>query len=211
MRFRLTRRLHNRSTWLGVALCANFIVTKDVASLIDIMDSISSYKLICHLEASNGSNDLSVKPHIYWPTKEELMISLLGGLTWLTYIPRGSFPDWLYDCDHIKVSFETNCSSLKVQNCGLRLLYQRSVEEFKNCVKNCMKSESDFLGIHGQKKTENINKKMRSWIQNELGKNDPLVSNNYVVFLSQTRYSISPSLTSLTLTHKIQYFCFTGL
>ena len=151
MTFRLTRRLHNRSTWLGVALCAVFLVTNDVASLIDIMDSISSYKLICHLEASNGlvllSNGLSVKPrHIYWPTKEDLMISLLGGLIWLTYIPRGSFPDWLYDCDYINVSFETNCSYLKVQNCGLRLLYQRSVEEFKNCVKNCMKSESDFFG-----------------------------------------------------------------
>ncbi|KAF3948949.1 hypothetical protein CMV_025115 [Castanea mollissima] len=173
--FRLTRKLHNESTWLGVALCAVFFVTKDVASLIDIMDSISSYKLICHLEASNGPNDLSVKPrHIYWPTKEDLKISLLGGLTWLTYIPRGSFPDWLYDCVYIKVSFETNCSYLKVQNCGLRLLYQDSVEEFKNCVKNCMKSESDFLGIHDQKKTENINKKTRSWIQNELGKNDPL-------------------------------------
>ena len=114
-----------------------------MASLIDIMDSISSYKLICHLEASNGPNDLSVKPrHIYWLTKEDLMISLLGGLIWLTYIPRGSFPDWLYDCDYINVSFETNCSYLKVQNCGLRLLYQRSVEEFKNC----MKSESDFFG-----------------------------------------------------------------
>ena len=53
------------------------------------------------------------------------------------------------------------------------------------------------MGIHDQKNTENINKKMRSWIQNELGKNDPLVSNYYVVFLSQTRYSISLSLISL--------------
>nr|XP_023929824.1 uncharacterized protein LOC112041155 [Quercus suber] len=151
--FRLTRKLHNRCTWLGVALCANFIVTKDVASLIDIMDSISSYKLICHLEASNG---LSVKPrHIYWPTKEDLMMSLLGGFTWLTYIPRGSFPDWLYDCDYIEVSFETNCSYLKVLNCGLHLLYQDSVEEFKNC----MKSESDFLGILDQKENQNIIKK----------------------------------------------------
>ena len=196
MTFRLARKFLNRSAWLGFALCAVFLVTKDVASLIDIMDSISSYKLICHLEASNGPNDLSVKPlHIYWPTKEELMILLLGGLTWLTYIPRGSFPDWLYDCDYIKVSFETNCSYLKVQNCGLRLLYQDdlSVEEFKNCVKNRMKSDFDFFGIHDQKKTEKINKEMRSWIQNELGKNDPLVSNNYVVFLSQTRYSISLS------------------
>ena len=147
MRFCLTEKLYNNATWMAVALCALFSVAKDVANVNDIMDSKTSFKLICQLKASNGPNDLSVKPrHIYWPTKEDLMISLLGGLIWLTYIPRGSFPDWLYDCDYINVSFETNCSYLKVQNCGLRLLYQRSVEEFKNCVKNCMKSESDFLG-----------------------------------------------------------------
>ena len=143
MRFCLTRKLYNNTTWMGVALCALFSVAKDVANVNDIMDSKTSFKLICQLKASNGPNDLSVKPrHIYWLTKEDLMISLLGGLIWLTYIPRGSFPDWLYDSDYINVSFETNCSYLKVQNCGLRLLYQRSVEEFKNC----MKSESDFFG-----------------------------------------------------------------
>ncbi|KAF3943504.1 hypothetical protein CMV_029947, partial [Castanea mollissima] len=162
--FRLPRNFFNGSACLGFALCAVFLVKEDVGSLIDIMDSISSYKLICHLEASNGPNDLSVKPlHIYWPTKEDLMISLLGGLTWLTYIQRGSFPDWLYDCDYIKVSFETNCSYLKVKNCGVRLLHPDSVKEFKNCVKNCMKYEP-----------ESINKKMRSWIQNEIRKTDAL-------------------------------------
>ena len=212
MTVRLTRKLHNRCTWLGVALCAVFFVTEDVASLVaslndDIMDSISSCKLICHLKASNG---LSVKPrHIHWPTKENLMMSVLGGgFTWLTYIPRGSFPDWLYDCASIKFSFKTNCHYLKVQNCGLCPLYQHSVEEFKNC----MKSESaEFLGILDQKKTENINRKIWSGIQNAIRKTDTLVINNYVVFLSQTRYSISLSLISLTVTHKTQYFCFTGL
>ncbi|KAF3952520.1 hypothetical protein CMV_021928 [Castanea mollissima] len=167
--FRLTRELQNRSTWLGVALCAVFLVTTDVAILNDIMDSISSCKLICHLQASNG---LSVKPrHIYWPTKENLMMSLLGGFTWLTYIPRGSFPNWLYDCAFIKVSFETTCHDLKVQKSGLRLLYQDSVEEFKNC----MKSESDFLGILDQKKTENINSfNAAHLIQNVIRQTDTL-------------------------------------
>ena len=177
----LTRKSHN-STWLGVALCAVFFVTEDVASLNDdIMDSIYSSKLICHLQASNG---LSVKPrHIHWPTKENLMMSLLrrlGGFTWLTYIPRGSFPDWLYDCAHIHVSFETNCHYLKVQKCGLRLLYQHSVEEFKNC----MKSEYESLGILDQKKTEYKNRDIWSGIQNVTRKTDALVINNYVVFLS---------------------------
>ena len=172
------------------------------------MDSISSFKLICHLQASNG---LSVKPrHIHWPTAENLMMSMLRrlvGFTWLTYIPRDSFPDWLYDCASIKFSFKTNCHYLKVQNCGLCPLYQHSVEEFKNC----MKSESEFLGILDQTKTENINRKIWSGIQNVIRKTDTLVINNYVVFLSQTRYSISLSLISLTVTHKTQYFCFTGL
>ena len=62
---------------MGVALCALFSVAKDVANVNDIMDSRTSFKLICHLKASNGPNDLSVKPrHIYWPTKEDLMMSL---------------------------------------------------------------------------------------------------------------------------------------
>ncbi|KAF3950460.1 hypothetical protein CMV_023791, partial [Castanea mollissima] len=166
--FSLTRKLNNSSTWMGVALCAVFSIQKGWANLNDVMDSKSSYKLICHLIASNG---LSVKPrHIYWPTKEDLMMSLQGGFTWLTYIPRGSFPDWLYDCASIKFSFETNCLGLKVQKCGLRLLYQNSVEKFKNC----MNSKSDISAILNEKKIENINRKMRSLIRNELGKNDTL-------------------------------------
>ena len=62
---------------MGVALCALFSVAKDVANVNDIMDSQTSFKLICQLKASNGPNDLSVKPHhICWPTKEDLMVSL---------------------------------------------------------------------------------------------------------------------------------------
>ena len=187
---------------MGVALCAVFSIDKDVANPNDVMDSKSSYKLICHLKASNG---LSVKPrHIYWPTKEDLKMTLLGKFTWLTYIPRGSFPDWLCDCASVKFSFKTNCHGLKVQKCGLRVLYQNSVEKFKNC----MNSKSDISAILNQKKLENENRKMRSLIRNELGKNDTPVINNYVVFLSQTRYSISLSLISLTLTPKNTIFLF---
>ncbi|KAL4594440.1 hypothetical protein ACB092_12G021100 [Castanea dentata] len=166
--FRLTRELQNRSTWLGVALCAVFL--EDVGSLNGIMDSISSLKLICHVQASNG---LSVKPrHIHWPTKENRMMSVLRrlvGFTWLTYIPRESFPDWLYDCASIKFSFKTNRHYLEVWKCGLRLLYQHSVEEF-----NCIKSKYESLGILDQKKTENINRKIWSYIQIEIRKTDTL-------------------------------------
>ena len=156
------------------------------------MDSISSFKLICHLQASNG---LSVKPrHIHWPTEENLMMSMLRrlvGFTWLTYIPRDSFPDWLYDCASIKFSFKTNRRYVKVAKCGLRLLYQHSVEEF-----NCIKSKYESLGIFDQKKTEYRNRIIWTGIQDAIRQTDILVINNYVVFLSQTRYSISLSLIS---------------
>ena len=183
---------------MAVALCALFSVAKDVANVNDIMDSKTSFKLICQLKASNGPNDLSVKPrHIYWPTKEDLMMSLQGGSIWLSYIPRGSFPDWLYDCTCIKVSFKTNFHGLKVQKqkCGLRLLYQHSEVNFKKIIRDYMKSMTDSSSFLNQIKIKNRNRKIRSWIESQLGEIYPhhkdqrcqsnlLVINNYDYLLS---------------------------
>ena len=178
------------------ALCALFSVAKDVANVNDIMDSKTSFKLICQLKASNGPNDLSVKPrHIYWPTKEDLMMSLQGGSIWLSYIRSGSFPDWLYDCTCIKVSFKTNFHGLKVQKCGLRLLYQHSEVNFKKIIRDCMKSMTDSSSFLNQIKIKNRNRKIRSWIESQLGEIYPhhkdqrcqsnlLVINNYDYLLS---------------------------
>ena len=196
MRFCLTEKLYNNTTWMAVALCAFFSVAKDVANVNDIMDSKTSFKLICQLKASNGPNDLSVKPrHIYWPSKEDLMMSLQGGSIWLSYIRSGSFPDWLYDCTCIKVSFKTNFHGLKVQKCGLRLLYQHSEVNFKKIIRDCMKSMTDSSSFLNQIKIKNRNRKMRSWIESQLGEIYPhhkdqrcqsnlLVINNYDYLLS---------------------------
>ena len=181
---------------MAVALCAFFSVAKDVANVNDIMDSKTSFKLICQLKASNGPNDLSVKPrHIYWPTKEDLMMSLQGGSIWLSYIRSGSFPDWLYDCTCIKVSFKTNFHGLKVQKCGLRLLYQHSEVNFKKIIRDYMKSMTDSSSFLNQIKIKNRNRKIRSWIESQLGEIYPhhkdqryqsnlLVINNYDYLLS---------------------------
>ena len=170
MRFCLTRKLYNDTTWMGVALCALFLVAKDELDVNDIMDLKTSFKLICHLKASNGPNDLSVKPrHIYWPTKEDLMMSLQRGSIWLSYILRGSFPDWLYDCTCIKVSFKINIHGLKVQKCGLRLLYQHYEVNFKKIIRDCMKSMTDSSSFLNQMKIKNRKRKMRSCIKSQLG------------------------------------------
>ena len=165
---------------MGLALCALFEVDKDVTDVDYIVNSKNSYSLICHLENKIGS----VKPrHIYWPTQQHLMLSRLGGFIWLSYIPHGSFPDWLYDCDYVTVSFTTNCFGLTAQKCGLRPLYQHDDEEdFKKIINLCENSVPNVSLRISQMKNENIERNARSWIEKELFKIDPhptQVINNY--------------------------------
>uniref|UniRef100_A0A2N9HBW6 ADP-ribosyl cyclase/cyclic ADP-ribose hydrolase n=1 Tax=Fagus sylvatica TaxID=28930 RepID=A0A2N9HBW6_FAGSY len=171
VRFRLSRKWYNRDTRMGLALCALFEVNKYVTDVDYIVNSKNSYSLICHLENKIGS----VKPrHIYWPTQQHLMLSHLGGFIWLSYIPHGSFPDWLYDCDYVTVSFTTNCLGLTAQKCGLRPLYQHDDEEvFKKIINHCENSVPDVLRRINQMKIKNRERKTRSWIENELRKIDP--------------------------------------
>jgi hypothetical protein len=174
VRFRLSRKWYNRDTRMGLALCALFEVDKDVTDVDYIVNSKNSYSLICHLENKIGS----VKPrHIYWPTQQHLMLSQLGGFIWLSYIPHGSFPDWLYDCDYVTVSFTTNCFGLTAQKCGLRPLYQHDDEEdFKKIINLCENSvPNDSLRI-----IENRERITRSQIENELRQIDlmQVINNN---------------------------------
>ena len=164
---------------MGLALCALFEVDKDVTDVDYIVNSKNSYSLICHLETKIGS----VKPrHIYCPTQQHLMLSHLGGFIWLSYIPHGSFPDWLYDYD-VTVSFTTNCLGLISQKCGLRPLFQHDDEEdFKKIINHCENSMPDVSLRINQIKNENKERKTRSWIENQLRKIDPhpmRVINNY--------------------------------
>ena len=63
-----------------------------------------------------------------------------GGCILLSYEARGSFQNCLNQANCIKASFTTNCPGLKVEKCGLRLLYHYDLEEFEQ-----MNSPSDDL------------------------------------------------------------------
>ena len=165
---------------MGLALCALFEVDKDVTDVDYIVNSKNSYSLICYLENKIGSVK---RRHIYWPTQQHLMLSQLGGFIWLSYIPHGSFPDGLYDCHYVTVSFTTNCLGLKAQKCGLRPLYRHGDEEdFKKIINHCENSVPDVSLRINQMMNENIERSGRSWIEKELLKIDPhpmRVINNY--------------------------------
>lgn len=151
----LTREFYNDSTWVGFAICAYFLFDKNQTSVLDILDSENSYNLICHWQTNIGS----VKPrHVYCLTKNDLILSQLGVFVWLSYIPCGSFPDWLEHCIRIEVSFATNCPGLKAFKCALRPLYKHSEDEFKKLVMYCMKSSAEHWCLLMRGMIENRNR-----------------------------------------------------
>ncbi|KAG7946358.1 hypothetical protein I3843_14G036800 [Carya illinoinensis] len=137
--FKLPSNLYEDSNWLGLALCASFSVDKDSAAIIENLET--SQELICHLETDIGS----VEPlhHVYHPTKEDFMLIQLGMFTWLSYIPRGSLPEWLNQCTRIKASIASDCPNLAVQKCGFRLIHLHDEVEFKQTLRHCVASLSD--------------------------------------------------------------------
>ena len=93
-------------------MCSFFSCKGYVANVNDIMDSKTSFKLICQLKASNGPNDLSVKPrHIYWPTKEDLMVSLQNVKKKnLGFTPSQDWRAKTWVLHHIFIEFNLSCN-----------------------------------------------------------------------------------------------------
>lgn len=149
--FKLPSNFYEDSNWLGLALCASFSVDKeDSAAIIENLET-SQLELICHLETDIGS----VEPlHVYHPTEEDFMLFQLGMFTWLSYIPRGSLPEWLNQCTRLKASIASDCPNLAVQMCGFRLIHLHDEAEFKQTIRHCVASFSDAWGLIRRLRTE---------------------------------------------------------
>jgi hypothetical protein len=142
--FELPTNLYDDSYWMGLALCASFSVDEDPAAILQNLDSETSCHLICLLETNIGGVE---PPHVYPPTKEDVMLLHLRGFMWLSYIPRASLPDWLNQCSLIEASFASDLPSVTVRKCGLRLIYQHDGIEFKQIIRHCMASLSNHRGL----------------------------------------------------------------
>ena len=152
----LIRNWCSDNTWIGFALCAFFELNEDQNSILDILDSETSYNLICNLETNIGS----VKPrHIYCLTKKDLMLSQQGGFFWLSYIPRGSLPDWLNHCILAEFSIATNCPGLTAQEFGLLPLYKHTGQKccHDSSYKLCDREFKEILTCHVKSLSDNWN------------------------------------------------------
>ena len=152
----LPPNLYNDSSWMGLVLCAYFAIDVKTTAHFDIPDSDTPYELSYHLETNVGSV-IPIDGHRL--TKEDLVMLQQGGCILLSYKGRGSFRNCLNQVNCIQASFITNCPGLKVEKCGLRLLYHYELEEFEQTMSHSMNnSSSDDWDLIHQLPTEDGNR-----------------------------------------------------
>ena len=128
------------STWMGLVLCASFSVDVNQTAYIHIMDS-EYYCLMFQFVTNIGTTSPLIG---YQLTKENLQMIKQGTrFIWLSYIPRGSLRNCPNQCSYIKASITARCPGLKVEQSGLRLVYNHDEDEFKQTIGDSMKSSSD--------------------------------------------------------------------
>ena len=140
---------------MGLVLCAYFAIDENPTTHFDILDSDFTYSLVYHLQTNVGS----VRPLIgYRLTKENLVMLQQGGCILLSYEGRGSFQNCLNQVSCIKASFRADCPGLKVEKCGLRLLYHYDLEEFEQTISHSMNSSFYDWEIFHQLPTDDGNR-----------------------------------------------------
>ncbi|KAM1197388.1 hypothetical protein ACFX1S_009046 [Malus domestica] len=129
------------TNWSGLALCAYFSVLIRSNTDHENLDLDISHNLTCLLETDKGSLD---SPHSYCTPKQEFKwLNRMGGFIWLSYIPRCWFSNQLIEGGHLEASIVSDCGSLGVHRCGLRLIYLKDEEGLKETIMHCMTSLSD--------------------------------------------------------------------
>ncbi|KAM1441118.1 hypothetical protein ACFXTO_009269 [Malus domestica] len=130
------------TNWRGLALCAYFSVLDHSTTDHENLDLDISHNLTCLLETDKGSLD---SPHSYCTPKQEFKwLNRMGGFIWLSYIPRCWFSNQLNGGGHLEASIVSDCGSLGVHRCGLRLIYLKDEEGLKETIMHCMTSLSDI-------------------------------------------------------------------
>ena len=120
-------KLYYDSNWLGLTLCASFLIPKDQK---DGIIAKSSHFLSCQFQTSKAGLDDQIL--VYRTTDEEnqWLLRGLNGHIWIFYIPGKSFKHVFHQGSHIEASFVSNWLGVTVQKCGFRLLYKHDRVQF---------------------------------------------------------------------------------
>jgi hypothetical protein len=87
------------------------------------------------LESNNVAGPEQGVLHVHATTKAEFRwLYIQDEFLWLSYIPRGSLPDWLNQSSFLKASFLSDWPGLMAQKCGLRFFHVHDEEEFEKII-----------------------------------------------------------------------------
>ncbi|XP_062110768.1 uncharacterized protein LOC133822445 [Humulus lupulus] len=145
LRFQIPQNLYDDENWRGFVICAAFTVHEHPAAAVLDSESEKDVHLMCDF---NLGQNICLKPAPIIRTKKEIFKWLiLRGFIWLAYIPHSAFTESLNEVSYVEAKMHSfDSPGLVVERCGMRLLYQHDVKEFKQEIVKCVTSFFDDLG-----------------------------------------------------------------
>ncbi|KAM2040150.1 hypothetical protein PS2_033679 [Malus domestica] len=123
----LSPDLDEDKKWIGVALCAVFSVKGDPAvSHIGSSSETSNYFYRCKF----GTSEFIVEPLGFDTENSRNLVKSSSNVCAVFYVPCLGFRKMLNKSGAMWAAFETDNPSMKVQKCGIRLVYKQDVAGF---------------------------------------------------------------------------------
>ena len=124
--------LHDNPRWMGLAVYA--------LCTIDKQRDVSSYKqdptVFLRIFSLSASGVVPLAPGIDFPLSKDGFMKSSQRILVIFYIPRKLFQ--LNRCSHIWASFGSDNRGVKVQMCGIRLVFEHDVEGYLQTLVQCM-------------------------------------------------------------------------
>ncbi|XP_024022384.1 uncharacterized protein LOC21392707 [Morus notabilis] len=127
----LPPNLSHDKSWKGLVICASFSVNENPDAF-----SKGSFRVLCHL-ASEG---ICLNPvALCSVTKDKIKWLYVRGFIWLAYIPNVMLAE-LNGKNSVEARIYSQYPGLIVDKCGIRLLYEKDVEQLKQTIIQCCTS-----------------------------------------------------------------------
>lgn len=121
------QNLHKNKKWMGLALCASFVVDKHTVQ--------NDYQVFCRLQRARSHSvgfnmSLDCKT-VMMPGTHQLLV---------LYIPRAVIPELFIQTpsEEICTVYTTRSPGVRVELCGLRVLYPQDLPEFVQTIMHCI-------------------------------------------------------------------------
>lgn len=124
--------LHDNPRWMGLAVYALYTIDKQR----DVSSYIQNPTVFLRIFSLSASGEVPLAPGIDIPLSKNLFMKSSHQILLIHYIPRNRFQ--LNRCSHIWASFGSDNRDVKVQMCGIRLVFEYDVEGYLQTLVQCI-------------------------------------------------------------------------